>query len=351
MTQKGRQTVLYVLNSASTGGANRSLSVLLAGLDRAAYRPLAVVPKAGPFTIRLRDLDVPSVEMPLPSLGRFRGSPEAQIKGAIRNSVNLLRLGEFCEREAVSLVHTNTIFPLGGALAAHLAHVPHVWHLREGLDTPQYDLRLGPERTAHLIAALSSRLICISEYVKHVSVPEEARSRARVIHNALEATPPLRSLPTRREPVLGTVGLLGEKKRTRLFVEVAARVAQALPHARFIVAGRPTAGEEGVLSECRQRVAALGLDDRFEWPGFVTDPEEIYRHLDLLIHPGVHEAFGRVLIEAMARGIPVVSVNSGAVTEIVEDGITGRIVPPDDVDALAEATLACLERDKDYRPR
>jgi glycosyltransferase involved in cell wall biosynthesis len=341
-------TVLYVLNSASTGGANRSLSVLLQGLDRSRFRPLAVFPSPGPFLDRLRELEVPSHQLALPSLARLRASRMGRFKATLRNAVNVARLRDLCDRHAVALIHTNTVFPLGGALAAQLTQIPHVWHLREGLDTPQYDLRFGQRWTAGIIDSLSSRLICISEYVRRVSVREGDRERARVIYNALEEIP---AEPRPREnlsqPVIGYVGLLGEKKRTRIFVEVAGQVARALPEARFLVVGRPTSGEEDVLSSCQERAQALGVADRFEWPGFVSDPDDIYHRLDLLVHPGVHEAFGRVLIEAMARGIPVVSVQSGAVAELVEDGVTGRIAPVDDVGALADAVLECLtDRDR-----
>jgi glycosyltransferase involved in cell wall biosynthesis len=142
--------------------------------------------------------------------------------------------------------------------------------------------------------------------------------------------------------VVGCVGLLGAKKRTPLFVEFAARLLTKVPAVRFLVAGRPTAGEEDTLERCRQQAAGLGLADRIEWAGFVADPDAIYRRLDLLVHPGVHEAFGRVLIEAMSWGIPVVGVRSGAVAEIVEDGVTGRVVAPDDAEALATAAAGLL---------
>ncbi len=342
MKRDNPSTILYVLNSPSLGGANRSLSILLAGLDRARFRPVAILPAEGPFVHRLEDLDVPMHVFTLPSLARRSASVLGRSKGRVRDAWNLLRLRKLLKEEGVRLVHTNTIFPLGGAVVAKWSSLPHVWHLREGLDTPQYDLSFGRAASSRIIGALSDRMICISDYVRRVSVPERARDRAVVIPNALEQEPRAHVRGSPATPNLGFVGLLGSKKRTPIFIEAAAVIAHAFPKARFLVAGRPSAGEEGIVDVCRTRASVLGIEDRIEWLGLVDDMEAVYERIDLLLHPGVHEAFGRVLIEAMSRGIPVVSVDSGAVAEVVEDGVTGRVVPPDDPQRLAEAAIACL---------
>jgi glycosyltransferase involved in cell wall biosynthesis len=312
-----RRTILYVLNSSSMGGANRSLSVLLAGLDRGRYRPLAVTPHAGPLLTRLQELDVPCTILPLPSLGRLQASLPGKLKAMVRNALNFVTLVRLIRRERVDLIHTNTVFPLAGGMASFLLEIPHVWHLREGLDTPEYDLRFGPGISRRLLAGLSSRMICISEYVRQVSVPEDARGRAVVIPNALEEIPAMAEPLDPTIPLVGTIGLMGTKKRTALFVEAAVVMAQRIPTARFMVAGRPTAGEEEILPASRARVAAAGLEDRFSWPGFIPQADSLYEGLHLLIHPGVHVGFGRVIIEAMSRGFQVVGVSSGAVPEVV----------------------------------
>jgi glycosyltransferase involved in cell wall biosynthesis len=342
MTGSRCRTILFLLNSSSLGGANRSLSVLLSGLDRNQYRPIVVTPRPGPFMDRLAALSIPCTILPLPLLGRLQASLPGKMKAALRNGFNFIRLIRLILKERVDLIHTNTVFPLAGGMAATLLEIPHVWHLREGIDTPEYDLRFGKTLSRLILAGLASRMICISDYVRRTSVPEDARDRAVVIPNALETIPADAAPLDPESPVIGTIGLMGAKKRTALFVEAATLIAQALPTATFRLAGRPTAGEEDVVETCRASVAAAGLENRFSWPGFVSDEDKLYADLQLLIHPGVHEAFGRVLIEAMSRGIPVIGVRSGAIPEVVQDGVTGFIVPPDDAQALADAALTLL---------
>ncbi len=287
--------------------------------------------------------------MPLPSLGRLHASLSGKVKAMGRNTINLSRLLRFIRAQHVRIIHTNTIFPMAGALAALITRHPHVWHLREGLDTPEYDLRFGVRASRALIGLSATRLICISNYVRETSVPASAQRKAVVVPNALEDIPPSSERSPSAAPTIATVGLLGAKKRTLTFIHASALIARTLPEARFQVVGRPTAGEESIIHKGKETVSHAGMEERFTWTGHVPDPEAIYNRIDLLIHPGVHEAFGRVLIEAMSRGIPVVGVRSGAIPEIIDHGVTGLVVPPDDEKAMAEAAVSILTNPETYR--
>jgi len=308
-----------------------------------------VAPSSGPFTSRLHELDVPCTILPLPLLGRLRASLPGKLKATVRNALNLARFIRILRREQVDLIHTNTVFPLAGGMASLLLEIPHVWHLREGIDLPEYDFRFGRTATRQILGGLSTHMICISNFVRRVSVPENAQLRATVIPNALAEIPTEFTPPNSASPMVGALGLISRQKRTNQFVQAAALIAHAIPTARFIAAGRVGSGEEQFLAACRSDVAAAGLESRFSWPGFVSDTEQLYADLHLLIHAGVHEAFGRVLIEAMSRGIPVIGVRSGGVPEVVEDGVTGIVVPPDDAQALADAAVSLLSDRERYR--
>jgi glycosyltransferase involved in cell wall biosynthesis len=93
----------------------------------------------------------------------------------------------------------------------------------------------------------------------------------------------------------------------------------------------------------------LGLRDRLIFMGGRSDMPTVMAGLDLLVHTAIDEPFGRVLIEAMASGRPVVATRGGGVPEIVRDGVTGYVVPPRDPDALA-ARIRTLA-DPDLRSR
>jgi glycosyltransferase involved in cell wall biosynthesis len=101
-----------------------------------------------------------------------------------------------------------------------------------------------------------------------------------------------------------------------------------------------------------ERLAAdLGIEDRTEFLGLRDDVDELLRRSDLFVHPAIWgEAFGLTITEAMASGCPVVASNVGGIPELIEDGITGLLVPPADDEALRKA-IARLIDDRDLRHR
>jgi glycosyltransferase involved in cell wall biosynthesis len=96
-----------------------------------------------------------------------------------------------------------------------------------------------------------------------------------------------------------------------------------------------------------QHIRQAGLSDCFRWMGFVASQADIYGNLDIVVAPAVDEPFGMTIVEAGSYGLPVVAARSGGFPELLQDGITGLLVPPDDPKALAQA----LERLLDERLR
>lgn len=103
------------------------------------------------------------------------------------------------------------------------------------------------------------------------------------------------------------------------------------------------------LTQYQALAERLGVSEKVRFLGFV-EHEEMPRHYqqaDLFVLPSRRESFGLVLAEAMACGLPVVATTAGAIPEVVEDGVTGVLVPPDDPEALASAVVSLLSN----RPR
>ena len=147
--------------------------------------------------------------------------------------------------------------------------------------------------------------------------------------------------PAGQVPVIGYVGRLEPHKGVHVLLEAVAR----LDRATLRVAG--AGPEEAAL---RARVAELGIGDRVELVGSVGQDQlpDFYRGLDVLAvpslpTPGWLEQFGRVVVEAMACGVPVVASDTGALPDVVGDA--GLLVPPGDPEALATALKSLLEDD------
>jgi len=89
-------------------------------------------------------------------------------------------------------------------------------------------------------------------------------------------------------------------------------------------------------------VERLGLSDCVEFLGAVVQPDDILRRADLLLSTSERESFGLTIAEAMACEVPVVATNVGGVPEVLEDGISGRLVPLGCVQSMAEAAIEIL---------
>lgn len=114
--------------------------------------------------------------------------------------------------------------------------------------------------------------------------------------------------------------------------------------------GNETAGEEGMRSILESEIERLRLGQHVTLVGHVDRVEENMASLDVLLMPAPSETFGRVLIEGMACGVPVVACAGGGVPDVVEDRETGVLVPPGDVTAMADA-LAELAGSTELRAR
>jgi glycosyltransferase involved in cell wall biosynthesis len=137
--------------------------------------------------------------------------------------------------------------------------------------------------------------------------------------------------------LIGFVGRFSPGKGHEEFLAAAAELAPRHAAMRFVIVGEASRGEEGYASEIRRTASGLGLDGVVRFAGFRTDVPDVLAAFDIFAFPSHAEAFGVVLIEAMAMERPVVSTNCDGVLDIVVDGETGIFVPPKDAPALAAA--------------
>jgi len=137
---------------------------------------------------------------------------------------------------------------------------------------------------------------------------------------------------------IGLIGRISPWKGQHVFIQAAAQVTRRFPGAKFLIIGAALFGEDEYEREVRQLARQLGLENVVQFTGFCTDVKQAISELDLVVHASTKgEPFGQVIVEGMAAGKPVVATNGGGVPEIVQDGMTGILVPMGDVPAMAEA--------------
>jgi glycosyltransferase involved in cell wall biosynthesis len=139
-----------------------------------------------------------------------------------------------------------------------------------------------------------------------------------------------------REPVILYAGVLIPRKGVHHLLRAFAKVAQEFPEVRLEIVGRDENPE--YAEELRQEVFRLGLNGRVSFVGEVPQVElaNRMRRSCVFVLPSLSEGLGRVVVEAMATGTPVIGSHVDGIPEIVQEGLTGFLVPPGDEEALAE---------------
>ncbi len=336
--------LLFLDHAPALGGAERSLLLLLKHLDRRRWQPHLAC-SGGPLAEQAAALNVPVHRVPMPRLRRSPRFPADWLAGA-RAIARLAR-----EIGAV-LLHANTVrAALYAALAARLADIPFVWHMRDFWLSEARPRRPWADRWGKRILCGAAAQVIANSHAVAARLP--CRSQVTVVHNGIEVArfdPAMDATPFRQEhgippdaPVVGTVGRLRPWKGHHRFLRAMARVVQEVPETRCLVVGGAVFGVDDDYPQQLRRLAAdLGLAERAIFTGHLEDVRPALAALDVFVHAGDPEPFGLVNVEAMAMGKPVVAFAHGALPEIVVDGETGTLVPPHDEGALAAAVIAIL---------
>lgn len=331
--------VLFPFVGETIGGSHHSAALLMRALPPHGIEPVAFVHRAGPLRdfLLAQGIDVLKPE-PLP-LWEQDGGP---IRSLLHLACITPIIWRCLRRLGVQAVHTNDgRMSNTWAPAARLAGKPLIVHQRT---------RLAPSRLSNLALGLAQAVIAISDYTRD-SLPPSLRGKARVITNPFAADTPDRTAaraavtaelglpPT--SPLLAFVGTLQRQKRPLQALAALARL-----HARglrpiLLIAGRTEGAEADAV---RGAIASGAMGETVRLLGFRHDVATIIAASDAVLAPAVNEGHGRALIEAMLAGTPVVAADSGGHREIIADGVTGLLVPPDDADALADALASLLSQ-------
>jgi len=142
---------------------------------------------------------------------------------------------------------------------------------------------------------------------------------------------------------IGIIGRITPLKGHLHFIKAAAKVARLFPRIKIWVVGDAPVSKEVYKDQVQVLVKRLGLWHCTEFLGTQRDIPSVLANLDLVVlATTTHEAFGRVIIEAQAAGVPVVATKVGGVVDIIEDGKNGLLVPPEDPQAMSVAILKII---------
>lgn len=340
--------VLHVITGLSTGGAETMLRKVLAGMDRSRFESCVIsLMSGGRLANEIRALDVPVIE-----LGMRRGLPSL---------FSLYELFREVRRFRPQIIQG---WMYHGNLAAWLArntamrNAALVWNIRQSL----YDLaqeKKGTRAVIHFCAGRSTsvdRILYNSETARrqHEAIGYQS-ALGETIPNGFETAvfypdrcARARLLTELRVPgdavLIGLIARYHPMKDHANFLVAAAWLAARYPLARFILAGTDVDAHNSVLV---QLIEAARLRERVYLLGERADVAALTAGLDIATSSSWAEAFPNVLGEAMSCGVPCVATDVGDSATILGD--TGRIVQPQDAEALANAWSELIELGEDGR--
>jgi glycosyltransferase involved in cell wall biosynthesis len=331
--------VVYLGHSAVLSGAELGLIDLLAALDGVERR--VILGEDGPVVARLRELGIAVEVLPLTDEARLvrRGelssaSPNLA-RAAVLTMVYALRLGPRLRRIQPDLVVTGTLKAfVYGSLAARIASRPLIWHLHD---------RISDEYLPHAAIRLLRQVVRVSASGVIANSQSTLRTLGSVGVPATVIPEPV-SIPRQERArrcngpfTVAMVGRIAPWKGQDVFLRAFA-LGFPQSNARAVLIGSPLFGEDDFLRELEGLIGTLGLKDRVVLRGFCEDVQAELATVDALVHASViPEPFGRVIVEGMAAGLPVVASGAGGPSEIITDGVDGLLYAPGDVQELASA--------------
>jgi glycosyltransferase involved in cell wall biosynthesis len=335
--------IAYVDHTGVLSGGEVALCNLIGALDRRRWDPVVVLGQPGPLRDRLEAAGVKVSVLRLPPILSQIRQGEISLAAELhphRLASSLLyswRLAQRLRAWKIGLIHANTLRAcvLGG-VAGRLAEIPSVWQVHSVVGSPLMAAR-GLSLLRFLARRWPSEIICNSRTTAadfgisadRVSVIPCGVDSGRFLANG--------RVPGNR-PRIGMIARFAPMKGQIVFVEAAGRLADRYPEAEFIVAGTPLFGEGTYASQVQAAARCLPNASAISFLGFVDDVPGLLNTLDVVVHPSIHpEGLGQVIIEAMMAGKPVIASASGGPVELIQDGMTGRLVAPGDSEALANA--------------
>lgn len=326
--------VLFLTHNDGMYGACRSLLNLLDGLRDYDVSPHVVTLKKGVFTEELEARGIPYRILPVIWwVEKWPVSIRRMGRIMLNLSRSILAIDRVVRDWKIEAVCSNSSVYPAGRIVSFKNGIPHVWYLREFVG--RGDSRFVSTWALSLALIRSSAaVICNSSAVKNFYFRSGGGERVHVVYNGIASRARFDALaeqePRAKRNEVYTflmVGAIDDRKGHESAIEALSCLDKLGIHARMVVAG---SGPESCVHQCKQLAEELGVTGSVDFVGYLADPYEVYLKSDCLLMCSVREPAGRVTVEAMSAGLPVIGRNSGGTPELVEHGRTGFLYDTQD---------------------
>lgn len=349
--------ILYTTAYGSPqSGASRMLLSMVKAISDYSISPVLLLPNDS-FTVKevWGGIDVQRAPIPLPNVSKslpYLAKDLIDLARSINSMVALIK------EKDIELVHLNEIFDVYGAMAAKVAGVPCVWHVRANLE-PWRLMRFALPRIA---LKLADAIIVVSESVQTHEFRSQGinTSKIHVVHDPRPEEesffPDCDGRSIREEFgiahdgfLITLVAKLSRRKGHKVLIQALPEVLTHFPQSRVLIVGGEMEGRhhQEYAQEIKTLPPKIGVGDRVVFSGFRDDIPQIMAASDVIVHCSTYpDPFPGVVLQSMAMGKPVIASKVGGPLEQIQNGESGILVEPGDVAGLAWAICHLLSNER-----
>ena len=332
-------TVCFISHTSGDEGSERSLLEAIEVLGARGVLCLVVFPNYGPLAESVRARGVPYRVIPfrwwvgrVPFWKRIARLP--------LHIFDALRLSLYLARNPCDLIVTNTIAPVVGSLAALLMRLPHIWWIREfGKEDHGLNFDLGLRFSARFMGWTSDTVLVVSKAVQRKYAPYISGKKFHVLYpSAYLGFAELNMESGQRNSQAAVfrvcvVGRIQQGKAQEDAVRAIGILRNRGTHATLLLVG--SWGNGAYLERIRRIAVEWGVERYIHFAGHVASPLPLIVSCDVVAVCSRSEGFGRVTVEAMKLGKPVVGADAAGTAELIREGFNGFLYTPGDHTALA----------------
>ena len=336
LTKKIR--VAFISHSSKMFGSERSLLLLLKNINRNNFEPIVMLQGKGTLRDEIHRLKIKTYSFKFPWWLKEKIDIFRIFYYSILEILAVIRLYFIVKKEKVDVIYTNTLTIFSGSILSFFTKIPNIWHIREVVSKKRSlnFLYLPLTLLFKLVYWLADKIIVNSRYTGSQFPKMDSCEKIRVIYNSL-STREYQNIERKNSLSpnwnICVIGALHKGKAQDDAILAVDKARIDIPNIKLLIVGTGTLKYERYL---KMLVNKLKLNENIEFMGYRNDIPNVLSLCNVLISPALNEAFGRVAIEAMASGIPVIGVEEGGISEIIEDSKTGYLVPPKKTDMIAE---------------
>lgn len=342
--------IIFFSHSSELSGAPKCLLEIVGNIERSNYLPIVITPEKGLLIESLKEAKV-EVKIVKGVMNLYSKSQSflfkffSLLKRVLLNLHLTYQTYHLIRESKADLIYLNSIASRYAGISAKLSGLPVIWHIHES-----YQSRSKRFFFSLFIRWIADKIIFNSKANRDLWGANKFLRKGILVYNGIDLrkTGELRQKKIEIEirnvqPLIGYIGQINPFKGVNVLIGAVDKIKPSIQDVTCLIIGKPSPNQEGYYEGLKEQVMQKGLEQNIKFIGFQQNIFPLLDKIDVLVMPSLFETFGRVLVEGMALGKPIVATQVGGVPEIVIDYETGILVPPNDSQKLAEAILSLLE--------